>query len=438
MPANIEYVAIFEQEEAFVAWGEDVGKQRALSCGERKRAVAAVEKMLATVKLPKQSAKPKVWMADDSRGEQFWQSLCAECPDMLALAATKPEFFETGLSNLLGAAEWQHQRGKAFVILHGSEMAQLVERETSFGDLLGKRVQKQFESGVVALGNNSFLLHAVEKAVASGLLEGAELNSSTFHGDFFFENHEASHANTNNSFQNQEASQAITDDSFQNQEASQANTDNSFQNQEASQANTDNSFQNQEGIYLANVVDESGSPVECFISSQAARALEDKATRLIRQGDLSYTSFEKLLDGWPQMSSRQRPSAKKGSYNYFGLYAHGGQWGITNRTYALPVFTEHLHKFMRYQCRCQGFGHAVWTSIAAGVNAGAGPHRNLHNKKGWPSYVTAAGKFQGGQLWTADNVLDADKTKVAKHMSDGVRRLGQLHDISYKVCEFDF
>ena len=424
MPANTEYVAIFEQEEAFVAWGEDVGKQRALSCGERKRAVAAVEKMLATVKLPKQSAKPKVRMADDPRGEQFWQSLCAECPDMLVLAATKPEFFETGLSNLLDAAEWQHQRGKAFVILHGSEMAQLVERGTSFGDLLGKRVQKQFDSGVVALGNNSFLLHAVEKAVASGLLEGAEFNSSTFHGDEnLFENHEASHANANNS--------------FQNQEASQANTDNSFQNQEASQANTDNSFQNQEGIYLANVVDESGSPAECFISSQAARALEDRATRLMRQGDLSYTSFEKLLDEWPQMSSRQRPSSKKGSYFYFGLYAHGGQWGIANRTYELPVFIEYLNKFMRYQCRCQGFGHAVWTSIAVGVNAGAGPHRDLHNKKGWPSYVTAAGKFKGGQLWTADNVLDADKTKVAKHMPDGVRRLGQLHDISYKVCEFD-
>ena len=236
-------------------------------------------------------------------------------------------------------------------------------------------------------------------------------------------------------------------DSFpQNQEGVQLdskqfreNIDSFSQNQEGVHSDFMSSTASESGaISQSSTASESGGVSECLISGKDVDYLEWQAGQLLKQKDFSYTSFEKFVQTWPSaIHARQRTaSMSKGEYFYFGLCSHGDFYGVTKRSRDLPQVVRYLNSLMKYQCECQRIFDATWTSIGLRVNAGSDLHRDVHNKAGTLSYITGAGRFRGGGLWTAENPATSGGKAQKRVLPSGESCQGSILPLQYQVQKF--
>ena len=405
------YLVVYENEENMIAWCEDYGKVKALSQGQRKRADSAAKAMVENLKAANAKTRQSVcWEVIRSGDDcKFWAHLRQCDPEMLILSVPH----EGNVKAACDAAEWQTEHEKSFVILHAADIVAEVCEGLSFVTANGQLAQRDTGKQVIATGNCAKLVQAAVDVWQNGL------NKEECEGKFM--------ENINSFPQNQEGGLS--------EEYETSRFVNKFRE------NIDSFPQNQEGghfDFMSSAAHESEGANECMLASKDIDYLEWQAGHLLKQKDFSYTSFEKFMQTWPSaMRARQRPaSMSKGEHFYFGLYSHGNAYGVTNRSRELPQVVRYLNSFMRYQCECQGFKGAMWTSIGVGVNAGSDPHRDVHNKAGTPSYITGAGRFRGGGLWTAEDPKTSGGKTRTRLLPDGGSRQGSVLPLQCKVQAF--
>ena len=116
-----------------------------------------------------------------------------------------------------------------------------------------------------------------------------------------------------------------------------------------------------------------------------------------------------------------------------GFYAHGGWTGVTRRTTRYPQVVRFLNAFMRHHVGDEG---ESWTSLTLMKNVSTDIHVDCHNQKESSSTTLNFGEFSGGQLWIADDSVDATAC-VWKKDKDGNRLKGRLHDTYRRPTRFD-
>ena len=410
-----KYLVVYENEENMVAWCEDYGKVRALSQGQRKRADNAAKTMVENLKTANAKTRQSVcWevIRGDDDGK-FWEHLRQNDPEMLILSVPHDGNVTAYVEAACDAAEWQTEQEKSFVILHAADVVAEICEGLSFLTENGQLVQRDTGKQVIATGNCARLVQAAVDVWRCGL------NVDEFEDKFM--------ENINSFPQNQEGGliEEFEDSSYVNK----------------FRENIDSFPQNQEGghfSFMSGATHESEGANECMIASKDIDYLEWQAGRFLEQKDFSYASFEKFMQTWPgTMHAKQRPAAmSKGEYFYFGLYSHGDIYGVTSRSRELPQVVRYLNSFMRYQCDCQGFKDATWTSIGVGVNAGSDLRRDVHNRAGAPSYITGAGKFRDGGLWTAEDSETSGGKAQMKVLPDGSSKQGSVLPLQYKMQSF--
>ncbi|OLP86861.1 Copia protein [Symbiodinium microadriaticum] len=221
-----------------------------------------------------------------------------------------------------------------------------------------------------------------------------------------------------------------TNDLLQNPKAHQSVDEHVAQNASVLSEDTDDLLQSQE---------HGGPHNDQFLSCGVAMDVEARAQQLLHQKDFSLMSLEKVLMFLPLLQPRNRQSTMRGSYFSLGLFAHGNHYGVTRLCDRLPTFTVYVNEVMRYQCRCQGWTDASWTTVAIGQNAGSTLHRDNHNQSHTVNYIFSLGRHRGGELWTEaelDQCSARDKIRW-KELPNGKRVPGRLHDIHYKPTRFN-
>ena len=445
------FMVMFNDEASMVMWSEEEGKLKALSASQKKLADRQAQRLLQDMESEKhcevqEAVSPSLsspcfvsdggMMAilDPSCHEQFWCQLGSAKPSHLVL---RPSRDRESLCLACEAAEWQHLNGKAFLIVHSDQDREYVEDMLDSEDLRGRRVQCKLPDGLAMTGNAEyFLKSAMEAKMRRVSFTAQDLDGLS---------------------QNQKAHQENVDGLHQNQEAHHENVDGLRQNQEAHQENVDGLRQNQEAhhvVFNFDVCQEHGggqhncrqehggglsSEVECFASASEMAEVEEAASRLMRQKDYSMVSLEKFLMKFPKLCSKGRQSDMQGTYYLFGLYAHGAKCGTTNSSRKLANFTRYLNELVSYQAECRGLGHATWSSIALGLNAGSRPHKDHHNKVDSRNYIFGVGSYSGGELWVeSDESLSTSSAICSwKWSPQGMKVAGRNYDIKYKMIEFD-
>ena len=406
-----------------VMWSEEEGKLKALSTSQKKLADKQAQRLLQNMEPEKhyevqEAVSPSLsspcfvsdggMMAtlDPSCHEQFCCQLGSARPNHLVL---RPSRERESLCLACEAAEWQHLNGKAFLLVHSEQAREYVEEMLDSDDLRGRRVQCRLPDGLAMTGNSEYFLRSAMEA---------KMRKVSF------------------------TAQDI-DGLSQNQKAHQENVDGLRQNQEAHHVvvNFDVCQEHSGGqqIYCQEHGGGLSSEVECFASASEMAEVEEAASRLMRQKDYSMISLEKFLTRFPKLCSKGRQSDMQGTYYLFGLYAHGAKCGTTNSSQKLANFTRYLNELVSYQAECQGLGHATWSSIALGLNAGSRPHKDHHNKVNSRNYIFGVGNYSGGELWVEGEEPSPSSSarRSWKWSPQGTKVAGRSYNIKYKMMEFD-
>ncbi|CAE7868774.1 unnamed protein product [Symbiodinium necroappetens] len=108
------------------------------------------------------------------------------------------------------------------------------------------------------------------------------------------------------------------------------------------------------------------------------------ASRVAKALALELTSFNKPKPGLNNFSKpktgAQRPGqlgSDKVKYFVFGAYAHGAQYGITNRTNQFPKCVQYLNMYMKQKTN----NSRKWTSLVVNVNNSMPLHRDVNNQE---------------------------------------------------------
>ena len=126
---------------------------------------------------------------------------------------------------------------------------------------------------------------------------------------------------------------------------------------------------------------------------------ESQARKLMQQQDFSFKACEQLLlqadfHGPRQVRACvQDNPAGTGCY-LFGLFQHGGVWGITNRSKQRPQLTSYINKFLDFHG-----ADPRRTSFSIAINARSKLHVDCHNEDGAYNSVISLGDHQRGDLW---------------------------------------
>ena len=449
------FLVVYENEESMVAWCEDYGKVKALSQGQRKRADGAAKIMVESLKVANAKTRQTLCWEEIHHGDDctFWEHLRRSDPEMLVLSVPHGNDTSAFLARACDAAEWQAVREKSFVIFHAADVVTEVQEGLSFVSETGQLAQQDTGRQVYATGNCVKLVKAAVDVWQSGLSREECEGKFMENVNSFPQNQEGGLNDKNETVRYSDKFLENVDSFPQNQEGGLTEENEAARCLDKFRENVDSFPQNQEGVHLdfmsstasesggikqSSTASESGGSNACLIASKDVDYLEWQAGQLLRQKDFSFTSFEKFMQTWPSaIHARQRPMAmSKGEYFYFGLYSHGGSYGVTSRSRDLPQVVRYLNSLMKYQCECQGIKDATWTSIGLGVNAGSDLHRDVHNKVGAPSFILGAGRFRGGELWTANDPMTTGGKAQNRVLPDGTNCKGSVLPIQYQVQEF--
>ncbi|CAE7032785.1 RE1 [Symbiodinium natans] len=170
--------------------------------------------------------------------------------------------------------------------------------------------------------------------------------------------------------------------------------------------------------------------------------IELEAQRLYASRSYDWTSCEDFLSSLNFPKGEQRGSVISktgGQYVTFGLYSHGNQLGICNRSQEMPYLCRYLNAFLRFQAGECGAEVQTWSSFAVGFNVGSKIHRDVHNLPGSNNLLVGMGSFSGGELWRelperAPGRSSAVKWRV---MPDGSRVRGINENIHHRCVCFD-
>ena len=422
------FLVCFQDENNMVFWSEEDGKSKALSAGERKKTMKALDDALKSASAlhgpvleAVSPAKIQCFVEygnsmatlDPGCSRQFWKGIKEKDPEVLIL---RPDRDDQSVNIAADAAEWQSVRGKVFAVVcqHDNDVI-YYENALDQGCLF----QQCLPSSEVVLTNCA----ALGKRMTTAMEEDRVLNPE----------------DTNDLLQNPKAHQSENEQVAQNVTVLPEYTDDLLQNPEAHQSFLFDVCQEHGGPLSKDVCQEHGGPLsEQFLSSVMATDVENRSRHLLQQQDYSLMSLEKLLMTLPLLQPRNRQSTMQGSYFSLGLFAHGNHYGVTRLCEKLPTFTKYVNQVMQYQCKCQGWTDAKWTTIAIGQNAGSSMHRDNHNQANTLNYIFSLGRHRGGELWTQGDVGSPTTSRTQwKELPNGDRVHGCLHDIHYKLTRFN-
>ena len=132
--------------------------------------------------------------------------------------------------------------------------------------------------------------------------------------------------------------------------------------------------------------------------------VEDAARILNKAGRYDFDDFEQvtemMYDALSMSNSRLRrcistDDQKAPKYFVFGLWTHGGCFGITRRTQQFPNLCRYLNEFVKHHAP-RSF---TWSSLVVNFMGRAGIHSDKFNLKGSQNWSFGFGDYQGGELW---------------------------------------
>ncbi|CAE7255789.1 GIP, partial [Symbiodinium sp. CCMP2456] len=177
----------------------------------------------------------------------------------------------------------------------------------------------------------------------------------------------------------------------------------------------------------------------CSIDPHSA---EDLFVQAIADCDYSEETLKKLLDGieFPKVkTTRDEVFGEHGArmqYRTFGLYSHGGTFGVTTNTKQHGSMVCYLNEFARRRLGKD----ATWTSVTVGRNAGTQVHHDFHNLKASRNYTISLGQRAGGEIWLEDRAVeegDIGSDVKWRRAGTGHWLPGRIHDTNGKFYEFD-
>ncbi|OLP91564.1 hypothetical protein AK812_SmicGene26719 [Symbiodinium microadriaticum] len=136
------------------------------------------------------------------------------------------------------------------------------------------------------------------------------------------------------------------------------------------------------------------SDIEESYSAQEVIAAEEKAKKLITQQDYSEAACLDLIRTMPVRAHVTRAGklgSEKHQYHLFGAYAHGAQYGVSNRTKQLTQCARYLNMFVKQKVP----GHRRWTSLVLSMNNSMPLHRDVNNEANQPNMVVGLGDYTG-------------------------------------------
>ena len=440
------YLTVFDDADSMKLWSEDAGKTKALSAGERKKAILDIDHQNQVLCPAEHSyvieaVSPNrihsfveydqaMAILDPLGQEQFWSKLKARKPDFLIL---QPDRQEGSLRLALDAAEWQATQGGAYVVLcdeqDESYVCQELEQE---GQVSGSALRGR----QCGMSNSERLLRQVQQLCHS------EKKWSHENTNDLLQNPKVHHENTNDLVQNPKVHHAEDAKEQDSVYVFHENTDDLQQNPEVHRSFILDVCQEHDWVHKTDVCQEHDwshdvrDEQESFLTMSQVNMIEFRAGRLLRDKDFSFMSVEKLCASLPLRSSSSRQSVMEGHYLSLGLYAHGNHYGVTKLAKELPRFTEYINQVIKYQCKCCGLENPTWTTVAIGLNAGSLPHKDNHNRHNTKNYIFSVGRHKGGGLWTEMASTTTSKTTWLE-VAEGKTVAGQVHDIHYKVKDFD-
>ena len=177
---------------------------------------------------------------------------------------------------------------------------------------------------------------------------------------------------------------------------------------------------------------------------QAANAHEaDAFEGALAEGDFSFVKLKQLLrgigiseknNGRPGLHGHEGVPMK---YHTFGLFSHGGVFGVTNNTKNYSSVVKYVNAFGRHHLGPK----AEWTSVTLTHDAGAEVHHDYNNLRDTSSYVVSLGQDAGGGLWVEDRKV---KEEDIEHGTVKWRRLpngrwlpGRIVDTKENFYELD-
>ena len=147
--------------------------------------------------------------------------------------------------------------------------------------------------------------------------------------------------------------------------------------------------------------------------------------------DFSFSTCRMLLDRtpWPRnnhaRSLAQESQHFQNHYYTFGLFSHGGVFGMTRLSHEKPLLLRYFNGFMTHHGAL-----GARTSITINFGAHLAYHRDSNNL-GVNSTI-ALGSFSGGRLWIEDPLGE-----VHRQVRPGLWKRGKLHSIKGKMVTFN-
>ena len=134
----------------------------------------------------------------------------------------------------------------------------------------------------------------------------------------------------------------------------------------------------------------------------------EHVAKLLRRADrYDFEDFEQvaemMYDNLRMSSSRLRSVVRSGTelapkYFVFGLWTHGGCFGLTKRTGQMSQLCRYINGFIRKHAP----KHFTWTSFVINFMGRAGVHSDKFNLRGSQNWSFGFGPYQGGELWVED------------------------------------
>ena len=139
--------------------------------------------------------------------------------------------------------------------------------------------------------------------------------------------------------------------------------------------------------------------VKVSSTSGSLQECEAQAKRLLQKQDFSFQACEQLLMQTNLRGPREGRECVRGSSpgagSYvFGMFQHGGVWGITNRSRQRPHLTKYVNGFLDMHG-----ADRRRESFAINFNVRSKIHVDCHNEDGAYNSVITLGAHRGGEMW---------------------------------------
>ncbi|CAE7627786.1 unnamed protein product [Symbiodinium sp. CCMP2456] len=181
---------------------------------------------------------------------------------------------------------------------------------------------------------------------------------------------------------------------------------------------------------------DSPDPRSSVLYSQSQQQqVEDLAEQLWKSQKFQIKDAEPLLEAVAGMrlgKARNMVGSQNPSYQTFGMYSHGNQYGVTSKTSVLPKVTKYMNKWLAENLP-QG---SRWSSFVICKDNRMPVHRDTNNDSNHPNYVIGVGNYEGGELWVETPPGYTGPDACAKESSEGHTLMGRKIPTRGQCVEF--